>query len=291
MEFQPLELCHLDLLRPYFNRCTDRLCDCTVGGTFMWRDYFKTSFAIEDDILYIRVDDFYGKTAFGCPVGEDLKKGVSKIIEYSNEHGIPLAICMVSEEKIQTFCELTCGEIKAERAWFDYLYSSEDIKSFAGRKYSGQRNHINKFLKENEQWSFEIITADNIESAKAFLQTFIDNDSGEFNTLTEGDRKAMEILDNFASYGLIGGVLTVSDEAVGLSIGEVLGDTLFIHVEKALRQVQGAYPMLVREFARAFATEGIEYINREEDDGNEGLRTSKLSYHPVKLLEKNLIIV
>ena len=286
-----MELCHLDLLRPYFKSCTSRLCDCTVGGTFMWRDYFKTSFAVENETLYIRVDDFYGKTAFACPIGGDLETGIMNIIKYSEENGIPVAICMVSEDNAEKVRVLTMGKIRAERAWFDYLYNSEDIKSFAGRKYSGQRNHINKFLKENEQWSFETLTPDNIEPAKAFLQTFIDSDSGEFNTLTEGDRKAMEILDNFASYGLIGGVLTVFDKIVGLSIGEILGDTLFIHVEKALRQVQGAYPMLMREFARAFAAEGVEYINREEDDGNEGLRTSKLSYHPVKLLEKNLIIV
>ena len=99
----------------------------------------------------------------------------------------------------------------------------------------------------------------------------------------------MEVLDNFEAYGLFGGLLKTDGRTVGLSIGEILGDTLFVHVEKSLKDVNGAYPMLVREFARAFAGEGVNYINREEDDGNEGLRTSKLSYHPVKLLEKYLI--
>lgn len=33
------------------------------------------------------------------------------------------------------------------RVWRDYIYAAEDLRDFAGRRYSGQRNHINKFRK------------------------------------------------------------------------------------------------------------------------------------------------
>ena len=54
---------------------------------------------------------------------------------------------------------------------------------------------------------------------------------------------------------------------------------------------QGCYQMLVAQFAQHFATEGIAFINREDDAGDPGLRTSKLSYHPIALLEKYTVTV
>ena len=77
---------------------------------------------------------------------------------------------------------------------------------------------------------------------------------------------------------------------IAFAVGEIRRDTLFVHIEKADARYRGAYPMIVRGLARRYAVGDVLYINREDDAGDEGLRTSKLSYHPVRLLDKYTLI-
>ena len=49
--------------------------------------------------------------------------------------------------------------------------------------------------------------------------------------------------------------------------------------------IRGLYPYINQQFlVNEFSD--VEFVNREEDLGIEGLRKAKLSYHPVKFIEK-----
>ena len=102
------------------------------------------------------------------------------------------------------------------------------------------------------------------------------------------------LLDAPESFGLFGACIEVGVHIAAFSIGEVCGDTLFIHVEKALRRYEGAYPAMFRGFVRlAGEMYGgkIAYVDREDDSGDPGLRMSKLQYHPVEVRDKYLVHV
>ncbi len=88
---------------------------------------------------------------------------------------------------------------------------------------------------------------------------------------------------------LEGGVLRIDGRIVGFAIGElVTGDTVCVHFEKAFASINGAYPMVCREFVRQILREhpDVVYINREEDLGLPNLRKAKLDCYPVYLLRK-----
>ena len=81
----------------------------------------------------------------------------------------------------------------------------------------------------------------------------------------------------FKELGLRGGLLRLDGVVIAFTIGEpVSEDTFVVHIEKAFADIQGAYPIINREFV-LHAAKGYKYINREEDLGEEGLRKAKLS--------------
>ena len=162
---------------------------------------------------------------------------------------------------------------------------------FRGKKLSGQRNHVNKFLKTYGSWTFRTIAQADVPQVKAFLDRYAARWDKAAASFHEDIAKTHEVLDHFATYDLLGGILQVEDNIVGFSLGEIVGDTLFTHIEKADRDYEGCYQMLVAQFAQHFVRDGVHFINREDDTGDLGLRTSKLSYHPVALLEKYTVTI
>ena len=118
-------------------------------------------------------------------------------------------------------------------------------------------------------------------------------------------RKALE---DFVPLRLCGGMLRSGGRLVAYTLGERLNsDTFIVHVEKAFSDVTGAYPMINVHVEKAFSdvtgaypminrtfleheAAGLQYVNREDDAGDEGLRKAKLSYHPAYMLEKYLAV-
>ena len=93
-------------------------------------------------------------------------------------------------------------------------------------------------------------------------------------------------LRHMAELVLDGGMLYKGEELVAFSLGEPLNsNTYVVHIEKAIASIQGAYPMINQQFVLHNCQE-YQYVNREDDTGDEGLRKAKLSYYPALLVEK-----
>jgi len=255
----------------------------------MWRDFHNTEYVVEGDTLYLKVS--HPTPAFAPPRGAGVgREAYIRIRDYCEMTGLPVSICSVSEPVLKKILEMFPeSKVRTDRAWSDYLYLSSDIINLAGRRFSGQRNHINRFMKENPAWSFERVDANNKTAAGIFIEKLSQENDYDSPANMEASRKALEVLENLELYGQFGGVLYANGGIVGVSLGEMGGDTLYVHAEKADTTYHGSYPMLMNQFARMFASDGTKFINREEDDGIEGLRISKMSYHPTALLDKYMV--
>ena len=292
LDFQPLTLEQLPQLRPFFGYSGSRICDTTPGTVFIWRDMYQTEWAVYDGSLYFKVDYPGLGPTFTLPLGGGRLEHFSQIAAYCCRRNMPISFYPVPKDELPRLQEFFPNSAAvAERDSFDYLYRAEDLKFFRGKKLGGQRNHVNKFLKTYGNWLFRPVTPEDIPELKRFLHRYTSRWDKGAATFHEDIRKTHEVLDNFRAYDLLGGMLLVDGSIVGFSLGEVIGDTLFVHIEKADRDYEGCYQMLVAQYAQQFAGEGVSFLNREDDTGDPGLRTSKLSYHPVALLEKYTVTV
>ena len=292
LQFTKLELKHIPLIKPYFEMQQRRLCDCTIGSTMMWRDYFDNCFAVEKDTLVFRSRYLDGKYAFTFPIGPNTDRMLDRVEAYCREKGIDLEFCTVTPFDLETLkVRWPDAEVEENRDWFDYLYESRKMVEFSGKKYAAQRNHINRFDRDYPDWSFERMSSEHVEEVRAFFVELLEQRSKEGDTAREEEEKVFEVLDHFEEYGFLGGILRVEGKIVGLSMGEIVRDTLFVHIEKANTGLSGVYQKLVQCFAREFVGDDVAFINREEDVGDPGLRKSKMSYRPLKLLEKYTVRV
>ena len=291
INFKKIELTDIPILKAYFSAYPSRQCDRSAGATAMWRDYFENCFAVIDGTI-IFSSNFKDEVCFSFPIGKNVSNALDKLEEHCNELGIPLVFCTVNKAELPVL-EKHFGKITADadRDWFDYLYEKDAMLNLSGRKYGTPRNHINKFKKLYTDWSFEPISGDNSPELIEFTKNFTFGADKDESAMLEL-QMCMEVLEKYDSYAMLGGALRVGGKIIAYSIGEIVGDTIFSHIEKADISYAGAYQMLTNQFLRMYAEgDDIKYVNREEDCGDEGLRKSKLSYHPVELIEKNTVYI
>ena len=287
MEFKKVTLNDFDTLCDALRGYTGRICDISPANFVFWRDYYDISYNLSENGLIVRFGDMDGELCYYCGTNDAL---ISSLIE--SEGGAVRLTCLCDSELEYLKERYACSDILISEDWNDYLYRSEDIVKLAGKRYCGQRNHINKFKRLYPNAVFKEIEGSDVWALKSFCHGYF-HDFGNERAEVAGyeEEHIYEQLDNLEAYRQKTGVLYCNGVIAGFSIGEVVGDTLIIHTEKANTAYDGVYPMIVQSFARMHVTDGVRFINREEDCGVEGLRTSKRSYHPIEILNKYSAVV
>lgn len=267
-------------------------CDYSVGAKYLWRDEFVIEYAVYNDTLIMKesCDDY--STAFYYPIGKDVSGALEQIENYCKENDLPLFFCCIDNEKAGALLErYPFSKVVNERDWSDYIYDAEKFKTYSGKKLSGQRNHVNKFKKLYPNYEFSVIKEEDFADTQKFLAEY-EKATEFYSPLQVAEfEKLKDYIFNIHHLKQVGGIIKIDGKVVALSVGERVKDTLIVHIEKGLKEYAGVYPTMASEFAKAFAVDGVKYINREEDCGNMGLRISKLQYHPIEVKEKNNIEV
>ena len=289
LHFKPVSKRDANFLRRYYESCDYGLCEYSVGTKLMWRGALNTHWAEAAGCLVVRSGSS-GHYSFDYPVPGpegDVDGALDAIEDWCKRQGVALKYSVVPEGKV---CRLLARYpyvcVSDNRTWRDYVYYREDLQLFAGRRYSGQRNHIKKFRAQWPEAELRRLTAKDAPAIEAFWKDY----EAEFfkgdNKMARYElRRAQEMLKMLGKPYFVAGGMFDGEKLIALSLAEKCGETLIIHIEKALYSYTGVYPTLVQEFAGMFG-DGCAYLNREDDAGDRGLRTSKLQYGPAFLASK-----
>lgn len=291
-QFKKITVEDREILAKYINTSKHRACDYSVGNLVLWSDIYNTQFAVANDMLFIKFMNG-NKNYFAFPMGNgDLKQSFQWIFEYCEEQNIEFNMSVIESDMFADIEKIFPNEYQVSyiRNNADYVYKTEDLKNLAGKKYHSKKNHINKFLKTNEDWSYERISEENTEECIEMVKEWcIENGCCTDKSKSDEICAVIKGLRNRQDLSLIGGIIRISGRIVALTMGEKLGDDIFvIHFEKAFTDINGAYPMINQQFIIHELSDYI-YVNREEDLGVEGLRKAKESYHPIFMVEKGIL--
>ena len=168
MTFNKITLEEIKLFKTYLREINLGTCDYSVGGIFMWRDYFSMEYAVENGALFTRLYNKEREVFYNIPMGIDLPEGVALL---KRAMGVDkIKFCTIPERALSSFYNAFSGvKIEEQEDYADYLYSANDLCFLKGRKFSGQRNMINQFLRENSEWIYEEITEENVKQVEDFL--------------------------------------------------------------------------------------------------------------------------
>ena len=291
LEFKPVRAEDKELIDGYLKQIETRSCDMAFASIYLWRSHYHMEYAECGDMIVFRSNE--ERMSFSFPIGGgDPIPAIEEIKKYCCGLGIPCVFHSITKD-MEEYLNLHYPgefEIEYDRDAADYVYETQALIELKGKKYHGKKNHINKFIKTYD-WAYEEIGPDNLEECLEMLSLWKrDNCEKEDPELVAEICVSECALREKDALGLKAGLIRADGRVVAFSVGEMIHpDTFCVHIEKAFADVQGAYPMINQQFLIHEAA-GCQYVNREDDVGDPGLRKAKLSYHPAFMVEKAVAV-
>lgn len=291
LEFRNISIADRDRINTALKKSDFMGCEYSFANNLAWCRLTDSKICFHKDFYIIcafGIED--GIPVFTLPSGDgDYIKLFGEMKKYSENMGFPLKISGVTKKSLKMISSLFPDSftVQYDRDGSDYIYKQTDLAELSGKKYHQKRNHLAKFNKLDHEFSL-IREKDFTECICFITDDYNKKSDTEYSAIAE--QYAVNTYFNyFSELGLTGGIIRTGDKISAVTIGEPLNSNTFcVHIEKADRHYDGIYTGINNCFVRC-CMNGFEYVNREEDLGIEGLRKSKLSYHPAFLLDKYIL--
>ena len=268
-----------------FRQFAPLISEFTFTNLYSWRHHYQIKVTRCGDFLVMRTDADPGGSFFE-PIGPGPGRAAVMAEMLGGGQARFIRVCQDTKDLCVKDGRF---RIEGDRDSSDYLYRIKDLVKLSGSRYDGKRNLIRQFKADNSH-TYARFDKDHVAICRDFEKRWCQLKNCDADPGLSAERLAMsEMLDAFSCADIIAAGITIADKLCAVAIGEKLNpDTLVMHVLKADPRIRGLYQAITHEFLKNEAA-GFEYVNFEEDMGIEGLRKSKLSWHPCKFIDKYLV--
>lgn len=287
--FRKVELIDRDWIGEVFLEHPAEISERTSASLFIWRGDGRRSglSQLEGHLLISWERRRFGSVLLE-PVGPDPDRviGVLQEPDMASTNGFAGVFGLV--EPLVGRLRSAGMTLESVRDDWDYVYRVSDLAELRGPKYHTQRKEIKKATSQHDI-SYEPMTAERRQSCLELEEVWCDMKHCTIDKHSSAEDMALrEALTHMENLDIFGGVVLVDGNVQALTIGERLNaSTAVVHFEKANPSMRGLYQVMNQRFCDQ-ALSDFEFVNREQDVGEPGLRRAKEGYHPHHFVEKHI---
>lgn len=285
LNFKPISLKKQSEYSKYFEKCPQKASDYSFVNLWGWANEYGLEWAWTDNLVWIRQS--IPEMRYWAPIGFWDRVGWMSCFDEFNGNQAPF---IRIPEKLLLVWQESCRDriaVEEERSNWDYIYSISQLTELRGKPFHKKKNLLNQF-KKNYEFQFIPFDIKSIHMAMAMQEDWCTWRDCEASDILAAENNAiLRVLVSWEKLaGLIGGAIMVDKKLAAYTVAESLSaDMLLIHFEKGNTDFKGVYQAINQLFLKN-SGKNYEFVNREQDLGDEGLRKAKLSYHPVNFIKK-----
>jgi len=286
---EPIAVGDREALRVVFRKYQPVSSELTFTNLFIWRRLYDWRWAMADGRLVILANKNGTDPFWLQPVGPPPRRELGlKLLRWLRDERA------VSEPRIERADVRFAAEmegipglkIEPSRPHYDYVYRSQDLIELKGARYHAKRNHMSRFLLDRK-FEFAALGPSFLDLCSDFMKRWCEMRRCDEDMNLIGEWEAIkEALSHYSRLEVKGAAILIGGPVEAFTFGELLNSsTAVVHIEKANPEIPGLYAAINQKYCEHYWT-GVDFVNREQDLGEEGLRKAKLSYHPDHLVEK-----
>lgn len=300
LNFTPLTPADFPRLKKYFQNQPHQLCAYSLASVIAWsNDIYQPYAALDGDTLMICAEyaTQYEKRHLILPVAQEKQFDPETIHRLAVKADFE-TYQFVPDDYIESYGRARIESlftIEAHSGYDDYIYLSSDLAELRGSRYAKKRNLIRQFERshvDKDRIQVEPITAAVAGECIQFLEKWCEIRNCEADPHSDllcEKLAAIRTIENVELMEIRGLLLRIDGEVSAFGMASHLtNDMGALHFEKAFAEVKGLYQYFDRECARQLF-KGYNFINKESDMNEPGLKKAKRSYHPLKFVKSYIL--